>query len=224
VPSKSFIQRYEDRAREGIDALEALLKPAEVHGRGTLLADLLYRAELTSRPDGYSRGGSGEKVGGGGEATDSTLSTALARMEDVCTRCVGGQYSLSDGRRVPCRACRGTGRRWADPIGDAVGEILERLSEIARAARIIDMRRSTVLGAAESARGRVSSLQGNCVVCGQPVTGVGQDQLHRGLDVSCYLKWDRWKLTHASSGDPGADRRRFARWVAEQIKAEQAKR
>ena len=231
MPSRARTEKFERKAREAAEALDALLAPAEVRGRKSLLEDLMARAELSSRPDGYSRGGSGERVGGGGMA-NSTLANAVARLEDVCSRCDDekhthpGKFVLDDGRLVPCRACGGSGRRWADPLADAVDELLEKLSVVSRLCKIIDQKREMVLGAAEAARGRISSLQGSCILCGAEVTGLPDDKLDRGLCKIDALAWGVWKLDHRRSGDPGEDfvRFRVARLAVLKEQAERAER
>jgi hypothetical protein len=218
MPSKSFVERWESRANDSIDALEHLLGPSEVRGRGSMLADLLTRAEISSRADGYSQGDSGEKVSGGGGGTDATLGAALARIQDVCSRCKGtGKFILERGDAVDCRACNGSGRRWADPVGDAVQELVVALGGVYRACKTIDRARERVLGVADSARGRVSSLQGSCLVCEKAVSGTPNDRLRRGQCRSCFTAWTTWKLDNASSGDPGADFARFSVWQRKRL-------
>jgi hypothetical protein len=214
VPSKARVEKFELKAREAAEALDHLLSPSEIRGRGTCLQDLMTRAEISSKPDGYSRGAGGEKVGGGGTA-DSTQANAIARLEDVCSRCDDEKHShpglfvLDDGRKVTCRACGGSGRRWADPLSDAVDELLERLGVVSRLCKIIDRKRELVLGAASGARGRVSSLQGSCLVCEAEVSGSANDRLKRGMCNKDYLAWGVWRLSNPPSGDPGADFNRF---------------
>ena len=202
-------ERMELRVRDAISALEALLAPSPVRGRGTVLADLIARGEMSSEIDGYPRGTSGERTSGG-EGGDPTASAFLARGADVCGKCKNGAYTLQDGRVVTCRFCGGSGRRWADPVGDAIVAVRGLILAVSHQTRSIDKHRVMVLKVAPPP-GRQSSLQGTCIVCERWVPGTPQDRLKRGMDNACYLAWGTWKVKHGESGDPGHDFHQFTR-------------
>jgi len=208
----------QDKLKGAVRSLELLLKPAEILSRGSVLTDLIYRANQASHADGY-KAGMTQDTTKGGEVSDPTLSAVIRREMDVCDRCVQGKATLDDGREVVCRACGGSGRRWADPIADAVSKLVEGLGMVFRATHDIDRQRELVLGTEAEMRGRQSSLQGECWVesCRSTVSGVGSDRLRAGLCPRCYSKWGTWKLTHPPSDDPGSDRLKFSRYMAEWV-------
>jgi len=211
----------EHRVRDVLATMESLLAPAPTRGRGSVIADLVKRAEEPSVIDGYPRGGGGERVSGSGDA-DPTMATVAARQADVCGRCIDGLILRRDGSTYTCPQCGGSGRRWADPVADAIAEIERLLIAAARQARDIDRQRAKI-NATTPKVGRTSSLQGNCVVCGVMVTGAAEDRLKRGMDNACYLAWGSWKIKNETD-DPGADFHRFTIWrqdkLAEKERAE----
>lgn len=214
--------KLEGRIRDAIITLESLLSPAQVRGRGSAINELLMRAEMSSDIDGYPRGGGVEHTSGG-SVGNPTASTVLAREGDVCPACKQGQVTLKDGKQVICRRCNGSGRRWADPVADAVTEIEYRLSLIVRSTKAIDRHRSLIATAAKPA-GREASLQGECIACGDMVTGVGEDRLRAGLDNKCYLSLTGWRLRNPDTqSDPGGHYRKFIKWRQEGL-AEKALR
>jgi hypothetical protein len=198
--------RLEVQLRTYRDTLDGLLAPVSKRSHLSVLADLMRRAEQTSEVDGYPRGGAGERVGGG-DSSDPALGAVIARANDVCPQCTEGLYSLSDGRQVPCNACGGSGRRWADPVPGIVADILRLLGDIGRATKQIEVKRRALQPKKET------SLQGDCLVCGRAVSGVGEDRLKRGCCPYHYGRWNEWKHTHPSCGDPIVD---FQRFVEEQ--------
>ena len=214
MPSNSRVLKVETQVRDAIVSLEHLLSPADTYskgyGRNTVLADLIRRAEASVRPDGFPPGGNAEHVAGSGGG-DPVLSVVSARLEDVCDLCEGRGSTTrlhDDGStsEAACRRCEGSGRRWADPVGDAVAELLHQVSEIRRACRVVDRKRFAVLGVEQKARKvRLPDL---CAACEKEVSGIGNDRLRNRFCRSCFLKWGSWKLKH-QSGDPAADRRRF---------------
>lgn len=149
----------------------------------------------------------------------------LNRAQDVCGRCDEGQWH---GRA--CKYCGGSGRRWADPIGEAVADLARELEALARCANLIAGKTTLVMGAADRWRGRQSALQGTCGVtaCGRVVTGVGEDRIKGGYCPRCYLHFCSWKLINRPSGDPAADRAAFvvymATWIANKAERDRARR
>lgn len=181
-----------------------------------MLADLLRRAEQTSRIDGMPRGVRGEPVSGGEPHSDPTGGAVLALQATACERCgASGTARLKDGRPVTCWQCHGSGRRFADPVADAVAEIVVELSKIIAAAARIDDRCEVVLGPERERRGREPSLGGMCWVCGKVVAGTEADRLRAKMCKADYLAWTAWKLRTKPSDDPASDRRVFTTWQRE---------
>ncbi len=209
----------ERKARESREVLDRLLAPSPVRGRGSVLADMIYRSSQPSAPDGYGGGALGEYVSGGGTG-NATQSAAFSLLDDVCPRCTGGVVRRPDGQPVTCKTCSGSGRRWADPIADAVEDLLTRLVELSGHAAVIDRRRAVVMSAGERRRGRESALQGTCDCCTASVSGVGEDRLRRGYCTRCYKAWLTWRAANESKGDPGEDRLHFVTARREQIRAQ----
>lgn len=214
MPSRSRTRALEDHARAALITLEHLLAPSEIKGRGTRLADLLYRAEITNLPDGM-RSVIPEAATSGGHVTDVTATAALARLSDVCGQCDGGSRTLADGRVVACKTCGGTGRRFRDPMGEAVRDLVDNLGVLCRAAEIVERRQGLIFVSARERVGRESSLQGVCCVpaCARVVSGSPSDRLKRGYCPRCYLRFCSWRITHRTEDDRGA----FASFMAQRL-------
>lgn len=167
-----------------------------VEEAATLLASLTYaslveiyrRDEQLAVIDGYPRGGNGP--GGSSGPGDPTGGAAGAREIDHRIDVV---------------------HKAVEALESAINESLRSIKRAAHASDVI-------LHSADDERGRVSSLQGTCLICGDDVTGVGSDRLRRGWDPKCYLAWTRWRLTQPKWDDPGAERRAFALWRSEQLR------
>jgi hypothetical protein len=202
----------EEKIKDIIGAMEALLAASKSRP-GSVIAELLARAEMPSVIDGYGTGNRGEPTSGG-DVGDPVHGTVVARAADVCGKCVGTGYVFKKQGRNPkkfsCPQCRGSGRRWADPVSDAVVSIRDCVTRIHVECKSIDKSRSHI-GATVPKRERISSLQGNCLVCGTAVTGVAENRLRRGLDPECFLAWTSWEIEH-STDDPGADFHRFTKF------------
>ena len=197
----------EDKARDVIAILESLLAPSSMRPTKTVLADLLIRASEPSTIDGYPKGQAAEKTSGG-ESGDSVLGAVMARSRDICDQCAGsGHFKKQSGQVVHCKFCEGSGRRWADPIAVWVEELVEHLETLWREAKVVDARRVKVVGVHRQALVRKSSLQGECLVCLKPSTGVGSDRLRRGLCNACSLSFSSWSLKN-----PGQDITKFTMW------------
>lgn len=157
------------------------------------IAELIRRGQESSEIDGY---GSGTTDGGGrtsaGDHSDPTLSAVVSRENDSRS----------------------------DPLLDAINRIFEIVESTSKDLREADRKRQVVIFAADGRRGRESSLQGNCSVCNDPVTGVADDRLRRGLDSKCWVSWSAWKLKNPTCGDPGEDFQRFRAWRIERLSAE----
>ena len=157
----------------------------------------------------------------------STEVAALGRLEDVCDAChgSGGRPGGPAAGLLRCSRCQGSGRRFADPVGEAARGIFATLESVLGELRTLDKRRQVALHNADSERGRVSSLQGDCRVCGDFVTGSGRDRLTRGMDPKCYTSWTSWKLgndlAHFQS-DPARQFDAFVTWRRDHLSASAA--
>ena len=209
MPKGKQAAKLEKEITGAVMALESLLSASKFKGRGTVIADLLYRAEMPSIIDGYPKGGESDKTSGGA-TNDPTLNAVMNRELDVCIRCDGGKVKLKNESIVTCRVCDGSGRRWADPIADAVDQIMQDLQTVLKMVRLIDTKKNMILRSSKTL-GRESSLQGSCDVCSAVVSGVGADRLRRGLDSKCYLSWNSYKTKHPNP-DPGLQYLQFKQW------------
>ncbi len=215
------VDDLEHRTKEAVITLEHLLAPSAGKGTRSILAEMLRRAEQPFGVDGYKTrvGVDPSGVGGGSGDLTSVEGAANFRMEDVCQRCVNGVFN---GRT--CKICGGSGKRWADPIGDAVHELVTQLGVIFRASVAVSSKTEAVMGSAARVAGRQNTLS----FCGVPscersrigLSGVGNDRLRNGWCPRCSLHFNSWRLLHRTS-DPGADRVAFIaymeRWFAEQV-------
>jgi hypothetical protein len=234
-----------------LDTLEHLAAPGK-RSNGTnytILGDLLAQAAYSARPDGYPTSSSTEGVvltkpasqpylrthpdeplappHEQGFVTDTSVERiAEERANDVCDDCYGHGFvarTVDSPDTVPCQRCNGTGRRWADPIGEAARDVVAALMEMRRFCAIVQRKSDIVLHAADNHRGRQSTLGGNCDVCTEFVTGVGDDKLKSKLCPRCQLKHGGWKVDHPTSSDPGADRLAFKKHMQEWLAAEASK-
>jgi hypothetical protein len=212
-------EELEGLARSAVLTLEHLLAPGPVRGR-TLLAELLRRAEQPMEADGF-RGSALPVAGVTGFGSSTSVEVAVVqREEDRCERCDEGIIERSDGTRVNCRACNGTGRRRPDPVADAVRDIVRHLRVCEQAAGVIHAKTNVVMDAADRVFVR-GSLAGNCAVagCARFVSGNGEDRLRMGYCRRCYLRWTSWRLVNKTA-DPGHDRMTFQAWMTEWLRDE----
>jgi hypothetical protein len=164
-----------------------------------------------------------------GFAEDTSVERiAEDRMNDVCDDCRGtgkfivgtvgplvGLEQTATWSTKSCRRCNGSGRRWADPIGEARDRAVAALLEMRRQYAIVQRAEAVVFHAADNLRGRQSTLGGNCDVCSDFVTGVGLDRLRSKMCPRCYFKWTSWTLEFpVGTGDPGPHRERFKAFMA----------
>jgi hypothetical protein len=232
------VRDAERKIKVTILVLQSLVAPSPIPRRGTLLADLVYRAEHTNEPDGYPNtslsaapqlthptsqpelrshpgDAKGRKHEAGYKDDTSTESDADALMNDVCDEC-GGAGVLpritiaTDGTEIKttdrCRECRGTGRKWIDPLGDAVDEIMTSVFEMVGHAVIIGKRSAVVIHAGAELRGvpgiRICNGCHNDVERGERWT--------KGFCQACATAWYEWhKEPENLSSDENADRARF---------------
>lgn len=221
TPSRPAV-RLQEKIRGAIQDLEGLLEPSEVSS-GTVAADLLRRVQETSEIDGYAPSSGGEPSRSKG-TSDPTFGAIVAREADVCVRCEGRGWTVvvlpgrdAKGRpkepeQRPCRRCGGKGTRWADPVRDALEEMFTDLDQVVRLCRGITRVQTKVTGMRARDGERKSSLQGSCMACDTPVTGIGSNRLKRGLCNACYLAWGSWKLRQQPTNDPGGDMQRYVSW------------
>ena len=145
----------EEKIKDIIGAMEALLAASKSRP-GSVIAELLARAEMPSVIDGYGTGNRGEPTSGG-DVGDPVHGTVVARAADVCGKCVGTGYVFKKQGRNPkkfsCPQCRGSGRRWADPVSDAVVSIRDCVTRIHVECKSIDKSRSRIGATVPNASG-----------------------------------------------------------------------
>jgi hypothetical protein len=213
------IGRLEERVEDAIGILGDLLKesenrPAQGKRHFTLLADLIMRSEQPLEIDGYPRANLlQQRVSGSASDeshSDPTPGAVVAREGDICGSCINGTVVLDNGSEAVCRRCKGTGRRWGDPVVDSVEEmefrlrvVFRELVHVERCYRRITKIPKPILPS--------EALVGTCLACEYQVVGTPNDRLKRGLDNRCYLSWTSWKLKKENQDSAGgAD---FQRWL-----------
>lgn len=173
--------------------------------------DLLRRNQETNEVDGYAT-----NTAPGSGSRGSRMIIVKNELGDDESVSIDSSTEAAAFRRVE-------GVHQTDPLGEAIDRVFAILENVAKDLREADRKRQVVLLAADGRRGRESSLQGNCTIsaCGRSVSGIGQDRLKRGYCPRCYFHWTKWKeLDSQASDDPGADRRRFEVWRAEQLSSD----
>lgn len=221
----------ERKVRRAHEALGLLLQPSGIPKRGTVLADLVYRGLEDARPDGFPTSSSSAQPAlvrpssqdglrtnlddalrrkrEPGYATSPVERAAEALAEDVCDHCEGAAR-VPDPKNpeaaIPCGRCGGTGRRYHDPIGEAVQDICHRITDLAILAMIIDKKRQIVLHAGDSAESE--EKVDNCHGCHRKVYGGRGDPIRRGLCGACSTRYYLWR-TENGTNDESADRARF---------------
>jgi hypothetical protein len=236
------VSDLEKKVRMSIKVLEALLVTSEVPRRGTVLADMIYRAEQPSAPDGMPRSSMAaapallkpasdpalrthpddplRRKREHGYQDDSSVESAVEDlMNDVCERCEGrgnvvcrvvddqSGVDRAEPTYLTCGQCDGTGRRWADPVGEAVEDLCTRLYELSGHAVVINKRRQVVIGAAGNTRGKPADEY--CEGCHRPRGDIGTDPFRRGLCSSCAQAWYEWRKDVNRTDDESSDRMRF---------------
>lgn len=231
MPERRSARDLERKARRSSDALLALLQPSGIQRRGSVIADLLYRAQHASVPDGFPTSSAAaapallrpaaqdrlrtdpedalRRKREAGYAESSSVEAAVeSLMEDVCDDCGGaGEHVLgTTGREGPCKSCGGTGRRYHDPISEAVDELVAALETVVRCCHKIDKKRQIVLHARDSAPTAVDAV--SCLGCHRKVYGGKADPIRRGLCNSCATAYYLWRST-SGTDDESADRHRW---------------
>lgn len=171
-------------------------------------------AAIVPGPDGYGAGGSA------GGARGAGVSNPTAKLVEATA---GGKDLLSgDDRTTP--------DTWHVP-GERVGELVEHLLRQSRAmhdnARRIASLKRLIENRGDERYGRQSSLQGDCLACDKPVTGVAEDRIKAGYCPTCYRAWLRFRLEQMRSGhtpDHEVFRKRRAAKAKAEAKAAQAQR
>ena len=76
-------------------------------------------------------------------------------------------------------------------MGSLIRDVFAGLAEVASLAAQVDRKATNVLTVGDRARGRQTSLQGDCGACSRPVAGVETDRLRSGYCSACYSWWCR---------------------------------
>jgi hypothetical protein len=189
--------RLEQRLETVRNQLDELFAPAPNRKGSTVLMDLLLRSAESSQADGYPAGG-GMSRQSEGSHSDPTMTAVELREADVCLRCEDGKAARADGTLRKCPTCNGTGRRWADPIADAISAMTTDLGVVCKAMKRVDAHRHKVLDASRAPK--QSSLAGDCLACDRPVAGTPRDRMRRGMCGDCYKSWIMWKLRRETAG------------------------
>lgn len=113
---KKGVQDLERKTQRATEALQALLDPSGIPKRGTVLADLLYRAEHASVPDGFPRSSA---PAGTLLARPTSQQGLRTNPEDALRR--KREHGFAEGSSVEnaveslmedvCEDCKGTGRK-----------------------------------------------------------------------------------------------------------------
>ncbi|MDE2096411.1 MAG: hypothetical protein KGL39_04135 [Patescibacteria group bacterium] len=211
--------KLERQLTDTLDALHLLLRPSAMGSKVTVLHDLLRRASIPAKTDGFSAGRQYGDLVSTSTTSDPVFGAAASLIGETCSKCQGGTFTHSDGSKRPCRKCRGTGTYFADPVRENVSAIVDHLLVIIDTARMVNRKRAMVLEEATSQTGRVTSLQGSCTCCARFVVGTQRDRLRGGLCEACNSAWRRWLGANATP-DPGSDKIRFVTerqaWLREQ--------
>lgn len=147
--------------------------------------EVLRLATISPGPDGYGSG-----VGSGGRR--SGVSNPTYRVTEAMA---GGKDQLSgDDRTTP--------DTWSVP-GERVGELVAHVMDQAglmhdHARRIASLKR-LIENRGDARYGRQCSLQGDCLACDRPVSGVGEDRIKAGYCPTCYRAWLRFRLEEMSA-------------------------
>lgn len=205
MPSKARIELLERQVDEVLEEMRELRKPSPVKGRGSVVADLFYRAEEPARADGYGRGhDAGSTIGGGSESRPPTGALAgLSSYEEHKDGTYTGDPDDWEERQHE-----------VDVIAEAVAEIANQLGTMVRAARVIRRKRQMVMNTAAALRGR-EATGGACICCGDIVSGTASDRLVTGLDHKCYVAWGRFKDDHPLTEFGNDPHVRYAQFIAE---------
>jgi hypothetical protein len=152
------------------------------------LWEMQRRREQLATPDGLGS----PSLNGGSKSSDDTSTTERTAI-NARRGCRRPRYIKVEGLKA--RICAECGRKAvdhvSDPIGAGVEEVFELLDRATQALRTLHRRAEVILLAADGHRGRMSSL-GDCLACGNTVTGMGEDRLKAGYGPCCYQAWRRW--------------------------------
>ena len=177
-PGAASVDRHIDRKTKAqaervvakiLDTIEILEHYANVDA----VADLLARGAETADVDGYPAGSSGQSDIHGGRMSDPT-GRAVEHM-------AGGRYD----ERQEMALSDDTWEHIKDQLRQFVVEFGTNITEMHGLAKRSHKMATVVIHAADRHRGRQSSLQGDCLRCQKPVSGVGNDRMRTGLCPSC---------------------------------------
>lgn len=141
------------------------------------LAELLRRGQYPAT-DGYGGGSNGAS------GNDISRPTEAAVVQRAGGRTITDEHGQQ----------RETPDDWTDTRDDvrqAISELFATLAEALGHIRSVDRKRQYVMAIADTASGRVSSLQGQCEACEADVIGVGDDRLRAGFCPACHKAWVR---------------------------------
>jgi hypothetical protein len=175
-PKPKTLSRAERDAQKLTESIEILSQ----YAHADVLADLYARAEETAAVDGYPAGGGQSDIHGGRLSDPTEEQVEKAARGRIIEHDDGTEETTPD-----------TWEPYPDPLGDFVGEFQGQVSEIHGLAKLAHKRATVVLKAADSYRGRQSSLQGVCAACGRDVAGSDIDRLRSGYCDACYRSWIR---------------------------------
>lgn len=197
------------RHRRSIDRRLKELKEA-LYVLDTVDEDWLWemqrRREATAAPDGYSGDTGFDRLHGA--STSIHHVDGCPDMDKANPNCECGPVPMTSVERTAslsrpgCRQplfikldgiktqyCARCGRKksdhTADPIGNNVEEVFDLIDRATMALRTLKRKGDVILLAADGHRGRMSSI-GDCLACGRPWPGVGDDRLRSGYGPCCY--------------------------------------
>lgn len=205
MASKARVEVLERQAREVLDTMKELLAESPVKGRGTVLADMLYRAELPANPDGYSRGTNFEPVSGSHPGSRPPAG-ALAAFRDDGIAVINPESGRAHEEEYPVGQL--------DVVAHEVKEMTIQLMSIVRSARRIRRKQQFVMNTAAALRGHQPNLGGDCVCCGDGTTGIERDRIVNGLDPKCLTAWYRYRDAHTIAEFANDPNVRFRHFIA----------
>lgn len=136
-------------------------------------------------PDGYGRGGGGARGSGVSRPTESTI-VAMAGGTD---RASGDDVTTPDTWRIR-----------DERVGELLGHLLVQSGEMGDRARRVASLKRLIENRGDGRYGRQSSLQGDCLACAKPVSGVGEDRIKAGYCPTDYRAWLRFRLEEMTAG------------------------
>lgn len=168
-PKARTVSKAERDARKLNEVIEILLAFVDPQ----VLGDLYARGEETAQIDGYPAGSSASSIVAARGVNRPT--------EHAVELLAGGKYDYVAEMAKTDDDWRAT----QDFLMERIEVFQGELSSIHGAARLMRKCGEVVFKAADGLRGRQSALQGDCLACQKPVSGVGSDKMRGGLCHSC---------------------------------------